>query len=43
MPGRPYRKSLGRAQAVEELRQGAGSQFRPDVLDALLAVFDRER
>jgi putative nucleotidyltransferase with HDIG domain len=35
---RPYRTALGRAEAEAELRDGAGSQFDPDVVDALLTV-----
>jgi diguanylate cyclase (GGDEF)-like protein len=35
---RPYRTALGRATAEAELRDGAGSQFDPDVVDALLTV-----
>jgi diguanylate cyclase (GGDEF)-like protein len=33
---RPYRPSLGHEAAVEELRRGAGAQFDPKVVDALL-------
>ena len=35
---RPYRTALARAEAEAELRDGAGSQFDPDVVDALLTV-----
>ena len=35
---RPYRQALPHEQAVEELRRGAGSQFDPDVVTALLGV-----
>lgn len=35
---RPYRASIGEAEARAELRRGAGSQFDPDVVTALLAV-----
>ncbi|MEP6954827.1 MAG: diguanylate cyclase, partial [Solirubrobacteraceae bacterium] len=35
---RPYRTALGRPAAEAELRDGAGSQFDPDVVDALLTV-----
>ena len=38
---RPYRRSIGHEQALEELRRGASSQFRPDVVEALLALLDR--
>jgi diguanylate cyclase (GGDEF)-like protein len=33
---RPYRPAIGEQAAREELRQSAGSQFDPDVVDALL-------
>jgi HD-GYP domain-containing protein (c-di-GMP phosphodiesterase class II) len=35
---RSYRKSLGLEVAVSELRKNAGTQFDPDVVDALIAV-----
>jgi HD-GYP domain-containing protein (c-di-GMP phosphodiesterase class II) len=35
---RPYRDPMTGAEAVEELRRNAGSQFDPDVVDALLSV-----
>ena len=35
---RPYRKSLGNAIAVEEIKKGAGTQFAPDVVTAFLRV-----
>jgi diguanylate cyclase (GGDEF)-like protein/putative nucleotidyltransferase with HDIG domain len=35
---RPYRQSMSEEEAVEELRAGAGSQFDPHVVDALLSV-----
>jgi two-component system, cell cycle response regulator len=34
---RPYRASLGLAGAIAELRRGAGGQFDPVVVDALVA------
>jgi len=34
---RPYRSAMGLAEALEELRLGAGSQFDPAVVDALVA------
>jgi hypothetical protein len=37
---RPYRAALSDAQAREQLRSGAGSQFDPRVVDALLAALD---
>ena len=33
---RPYRRALSKADAVAELRARAGTQFDPDVVDALL-------
>jgi diguanylate cyclase (GGDEF)-like protein len=33
---RPYRAALSPAEAADELRRGAGTQFDPDVVDALL-------
>jgi diguanylate cyclase (GGDEF)-like protein len=38
---RPYRLGMGDPAARAELRAGAGTQFDPDVVDALLAVLDR--
>ena len=35
---RSYRKSLGLEVAVSELRKNAGTQFDPDVVDALVAI-----
>jgi two-component system, cell cycle response regulator len=41
---RSYRRALARDVAAEELRANTGTQFDPDVVDALLAiVFDNER
>ncbi len=34
---RPYRRSLGRTRAVQELWRGAGTQFDPQVVEALAA------
>lgn len=39
---RPYRKAIGLEQARTELIRHAGTQFDPQVVDALLAVIDRE-
>jgi response regulator RpfG family c-di-GMP phosphodiesterase len=35
---RPYRKSLGHAAAVDEIRKGSGIQFEPDVVEAFLRI-----
>ncbi len=35
---RPYRKSLGNAVAVEEIKKGSGTQFTPSVVEAFLRV-----
>ena len=35
---RPYRRALPPQQAVAELRRGAGTQFDPEVVDALIRV-----
>lgn len=37
---RPYRASLTHEQAIDELGAGAGSQFDPTVVEALLAVVE---
>jgi HD-GYP domain-containing protein (c-di-GMP phosphodiesterase class II) len=38
---RPYRKAPGPDFAVGELRKHAGTQFDPEVVDALCRVLDR--
>jgi HD domain len=35
---RPYRNAMSTAEAIEELRAGAGTQFDPAVVDALCAI-----
>jgi HD-GYP domain-containing protein (c-di-GMP phosphodiesterase class II) len=35
---RPYRKSLGKADAKRRLVEGSGTQFDPNVVEALLRV-----
>lgn len=40
---RPYRRALPRTVAAGELAAGAGSQFDPGVVDALLSVLGDER
>ena len=38
---RPYRPALTQAVAVEELTKNRGTQFDPDVVDALIATISR--
>ena len=38
---RPYRKALSQAEAIEELKGGAGSQFDPKVVEAFVQVLRR--
>lgn len=40
---RPYAAALPIATALEQLRDGRGTQFRPDVVDAFLAVAEQTR
>jgi hypothetical protein len=40
--GRPYRAARSRGEAIAELQAGAGSQFDPLVVEALLRVLERE-
>jgi diguanylate cyclase (GGDEF)-like protein len=40
---RPYRRKLGHPEAVRRLRDAAGSQFDPRVVDVCVALLDRER
>ncbi|MBV8479270.1 MAG: diguanylate cyclase [Actinobacteria bacterium] len=40
---RPYRKRLGHPEAVRRLREGAGSQFDPHVVDLCVAVLEKTR
>jgi signal transduction histidine kinase/HD-GYP domain-containing protein (c-di-GMP phosphodiesterase class II) len=39
--GRPYRPARARGEAIAELRAGAGTQFDPGVVEALLRVLER--
>ena len=39
---RPYREPMTDADARAELEAGAGTQFDPDVVDALLAVLTEQ-
>ncbi|MFH1655252.1 MAG: HD domain-containing phosphohydrolase [Candidatus Omnitrophota bacterium] len=38
---RPYRKALGVEKAVEELKRCSGTQFDPEVAEALLRILDK--
>jgi diguanylate cyclase (GGDEF)-like protein len=40
---RPYRTALSHDQAIAELRRGAGAQFDPEVVDALLDLLGVEK
>jgi HD-GYP domain-containing protein (c-di-GMP phosphodiesterase class II) len=40
---RPYRKAMSDPEAYKELEDNSGTQFDPEVVDALLAVLKRER
>jgi ribonuclease P protein subunit RPR2 len=39
---RPYRDAMASERAMEELREGAGSQFDPDVVDVFLNLVEEE-
>ena len=39
---RPYRKALSPERALVEIRQGAGSQFDPQVVEAFLRAMEKE-
>jgi diguanylate cyclase (GGDEF)-like protein len=39
---RPYRLAMSREEAVEELQRGAGTQFDPQVVEALVQVLEAE-
>lgn len=40
---RPYRKAMGEEEALEELAAGSGSQFDPEVVEALRKVLKEKR
>jgi len=40
---RPYRRAMDRHEAIEELRLCAGTQFDPQVVDALILAADAPR
>ncbi len=39
---RPYRKVLTREESIRELRNGAGTQFDPKVVEAFVKILERE-
>jgi putative nucleotidyltransferase with HDIG domain len=39
---RPYRRGMSEAQAIAEIRRNRGSQFDPDVVDALLRALEKK-
>jgi HD-GYP domain-containing protein (c-di-GMP phosphodiesterase class II) len=39
---RPYRRHLTRAEAVAQLRESAGSQFDPAVVDAFVRLYESD-
>ena len=43
MSERPYRGALSSAEAVAELRAGAGAQFDPQIVDAFVASLERAK
>jgi HD-GYP domain-containing protein (c-di-GMP phosphodiesterase class II) len=39
---RPYKETLGLEEARKEVEGCCGSQFRPDVVDAMLSALDKD-
>lgn len=39
---RPYRKALSVEEAVKQLQEGAGKQYDPDVVEALIKILDEK-
>jgi PAS domain S-box-containing protein len=39
---RPYRKAISRKQAINQLRQNAGSQFDPEIVRAFLKILQKK-
>jgi len=40
---RPYKRALPKAEAIQELKKGAGKQFHPDLVKAFLRAMERGR
>jgi putative nucleotidyltransferase with HDIG domain len=40
---RPYRKAMSQEKAIEQLKEGRGSQFHPDVVDTFLEILKEEK
>lgn len=40
---RPYKRALSKAEAIRELKKGAGKQFHPDLVKAFLGAMERGR
>ena len=40
---RPYRKALGEADAIRELKENSGTQFDPGVVDVFLKIIDADK
>ena len=40
---RPYRKPITSAEAIAELRRHAGTQFREDVVETFITIYEREQ
>ncbi|MEW6607649.1 MAG: HD domain-containing phosphohydrolase [bacterium] len=40
---RPYRKALSKEEAAKELKNGAGTQFDPEVVDAFIKILKTEK
>jgi len=39
---RPYRPAMTPGRAMEELRKNAGTQFRPEAVEALATVLEKQ-
>ena len=40
---RPYRKAMGKKEAVKQLKKNSGSQFDPHAVEAFLRLFERKQ